>query len=375
MAETGQFELEQTTTQSPSAAESVETAPQKFGRDWLWGLLVFGFFLTLLAAVGVTVVILLAVVLPSFNLHTLILTFPPTASPLLQTISGRFTLLQLAVGLLLFLIVLAFLFYLLARWRILRKVYLWPEAGCPACGHETLVRVHRRGKDRLYAWVGIPVRRYHCRECRWHGLRIHRGAEHFGVSDEWVESLGSAQNSNGPGSLALSQTGEHRRAVLGTIVYNGSNEKWIARLNDMAVKGTTSPLSDESAGSDNEETATEEGATPSDQEDASQREGSLPRALSLSAAPGSDGGMDDGNHYSQDPVPDHVAKIGRVTSPFGLNLRAGPESNADLLGLLEPGAAVLLLREVTGNDGAAWHQVQIEERQGWVLSTFVEDLA
>lgn len=46
-------------------------------------------------------------------------------------------------------------------------------AGCPNCQGE-LRRVNRTTADYLLGLVGIPVRRYKCRNCDWQGRRIHR---------------------------------------------------------------------------------------------------------------------------------------------------------------------------------------------------------
>ncbi|MCB8982106.1 MAG: hypothetical protein H6657_32295 [Ardenticatenaceae bacterium] len=47
------------------------------------------------------------------------------------------------------------------------------SAGCPTCQGE-LRRVNRTTTDYLLGLVGIPVRRYKCRQCGWQGRRIHR---------------------------------------------------------------------------------------------------------------------------------------------------------------------------------------------------------
>jgi hypothetical protein len=46
---------------------------------------------------------------------------------------------------------------------------------CPRGHQERLVRVHRTRRDKLAGLlVNLPLRRYQCQECGWHGLRISR---------------------------------------------------------------------------------------------------------------------------------------------------------------------------------------------------------
>jgi LPXTG-motif cell wall-anchored protein len=72
-------------------------------------------------------------------------------------------LLLLAVGLLLG-----------RRRRLNNDKRLWVSSGCPYCQERDLVRVKRKGRDRLYGYAGIPAYRYVCRNCNWRGLRIGR---------------------------------------------------------------------------------------------------------------------------------------------------------------------------------------------------------
>ncbi len=57
------------------------------------------------------------------------------------------------------------------RWRINQHKSWWAKS-CPQCGSTHLNRIHRTPFDRLLGRVGIPVRRYICRECHWQGRRI-----------------------------------------------------------------------------------------------------------------------------------------------------------------------------------------------------------
>jgi hypothetical protein len=66
----------------------------------------------------------------------------------------------------------AFLFTFLARHRVIRDYSVYVEAGCPSCHEQELIRVQRNRKDRALSKMGLPVRRYSCRNCTWHGLRL-----------------------------------------------------------------------------------------------------------------------------------------------------------------------------------------------------------
>ncbi|MBE2197575.1 MAG: hypothetical protein IAE79_03125 [Anaerolinea sp.] len=57
------------------------------------------------------------------------------------------------------------------RWRINNRQQWWAR-GCPKCGSSDLSRIHRTWSDRLLGAVGIPLRRYTCRNCHWRGARI-----------------------------------------------------------------------------------------------------------------------------------------------------------------------------------------------------------
>ena len=55
----------------------------------------------------------------------------------------------------------------LFKMRSLRNVV------CPNCKQEsTLKRIHRTKKDRLINLIGIPTKRYFCKNCKWKGLRL-----------------------------------------------------------------------------------------------------------------------------------------------------------------------------------------------------------
>jgi predicted RNA-binding Zn-ribbon protein involved in translation (DUF1610 family) len=93
----------------------------------------------------------------------------------------------------------AILFALLARYRLRCDYSVYVEAGCPQCHEHELIRVRRNRRDRALGKLGLPVRRYSCRNCTWHGVRLagyrypapDEGSEGFMVDqfeDEMVDS-------------------------------------------------------------------------------------------------------------------------------------------------------------------------------------------
>lgn len=59
------------------------------------------------------------------------------------------------------------------RWRVIRNRRLWNDH-CPMCHSLELHRIHRRFSDHLLCRLGFPLRRYRCRNCSWHGVRVYR---------------------------------------------------------------------------------------------------------------------------------------------------------------------------------------------------------
>ncbi len=48
------------------------------------------------------------------------------------------------------------------------------SAGCPDCQQHDLQRINRETADYLLDLIGVPVRRYKCKQCGWEGRRIYR---------------------------------------------------------------------------------------------------------------------------------------------------------------------------------------------------------
>ncbi len=94
----------------------------------------------------------------------------PGARPLVVWLVSGYNAWIVGLGILL----LAGLFMLWVRHRLVRNQRLWYGTGCPNCMERELVRVSRQKSDRLYALLAIPAYRYACRNCTWRGLRIAR---------------------------------------------------------------------------------------------------------------------------------------------------------------------------------------------------------
>ena len=63
-------------------------------------------------------------------------------------------------------------FAFMARFWLKRNRTFYIQSGCPQCGEYELIRVRRWRGDRLLGSLGVPVRRYACRNCTWQGLRL-----------------------------------------------------------------------------------------------------------------------------------------------------------------------------------------------------------
>lgn len=56
------------------------------------------------------------------------------------------------------------------RWWLFNESP-WLHLRCPRCNSTNIHRVHRRAWERFVGKI-VPVRRYRCSDCQWHGTRI-----------------------------------------------------------------------------------------------------------------------------------------------------------------------------------------------------------
>lgn len=120
-----------------------------------------------IAVCGFGMLLLLSVPLLAVLLSVLGIDLPGVDT-VAQWFSSGYKGLILAVAL----AVIGLLSFLALRFRVRHNALLYTAAGCPQCQEHELIRVRRRKTDRVIARLGIPVRRYVCRNCSWGGLRI-----------------------------------------------------------------------------------------------------------------------------------------------------------------------------------------------------------
>jgi hypothetical protein len=65
----------------------------------------------------------------------------------------------------------------------------------------------------------------------------------------------------------------------------------------------------------------------------------------------------------------------RIIAPFHVNLRVDPQSDSEVLDLLEPGTEVTLLGILEHDDGVVWRQVEFGKQGGWLVNSFLQPLA
>jgi len=114
--------------------------------------------------------------------------FLPSAarSSLLEGLNYLITLLPTLIksainpkNLLAIIIIVAVSYFFVQRLRYhIFRLYGYDET-CPVCQHHTH-KLHRKGYQRWLSYL-IPIRRYHCSNCNWKGLRIyHKKTRHRG---------------------------------------------------------------------------------------------------------------------------------------------------------------------------------------------------
>jgi hypothetical protein len=59
-----------------------------------------------------------------------------------------------------------------AWWWVVHHPAWQLKTGCSACGSYQLRRIPRQNSDLLLNLVGLPVRRFVCKQCGWHGRRV-----------------------------------------------------------------------------------------------------------------------------------------------------------------------------------------------------------
>ncbi|MCP4424524.1 MAG: DUF389 domain-containing protein [Chloroflexi bacterium] len=72
------------------------------------------------------------------------------------------------------------------------------------------------------------------------------------------------------------------------------------------------------------------------------------------------------------PIPTPTRETAVIISPYGLNLRAEPGRDAEILAFLATDTAVFLLDGQETADNIAWRQIEVNDQIGWVSAEFLE---
>jgi uncharacterized hydrophobic protein (TIGR00271 family) len=75
---------------------------------------------------------------------------------------------------------------------------------------------------------------------------------------------------------------------------------------------------------------------------------------------------------TETPTPTATPRTAVITYLYGLNLRAQPARNSDILTFLEGGAVVILLDGLETADELTWQQIEANGQIGWVSAEFLE---
>jgi len=71
------------------------------------------------------------------------------------------------------------------------------------------------------------------------------------------------------------------------------------------------------------------------------------------------------------PSPTPTPRLGVVSYPYGLNMRAEPSSTADFVRWIEAGTVVTLLEEQFDGREGVWQMIELDNQTGWVLFDFL----
>lgn len=310
--------------------------------DTLLMLLVIGSLLSWLISLAIGLALLVAL-LGGLDLQNLRVKYSPLA-----VILDNLNLLQLGLILLAGFLLPALVFYLLARRRVVQNQSLWPLAGCPSCGDEILLRMKRRGRDRRYGWIGLPVGRYTCHTCGWNDLRIRRGPNLLPPVEDWSQVVAPKWDR----SLPLADPGTLNQTDLSSGENSGGRDKWAKRLGDPV--NPTMFEGDEAA------------------EEAALAGVALSFPPDTGIQPDDRKAIADQELNTNSEMGDEAISI-EITVPSGPSLRADTQLEGILLGELEPGKQVLLLVEVIDKAESAWQQLQTSDRQGWLVRGFIQN--
>jgi len=335
-------------------SEALQTTAKQ--RDLLFTFLLALALLTLIVAVFEGLLLLFQAILTWMKLR--IVGIPESVAGLLQWQTGLIVLAGL--------VLLAFIFLALARWRALHNRSLWLASGCPSCQEHDLFSVKSRRLDRIVFWKG-SANRYQCHSCHWQGRRITIETRD---KMEFMDEAGVAADSveQPPAAAAVLPADDSVPTItdLNGDVPHGINGSDTLVRDEAQEPGKTviePPDGDASV------------ANGADAENAATIMVGKPNALSffqsIEARSQAIDGSPEGSHEDLNDNELASAVSAVIISPFGLNLRASPRSDAEVLGLLEKGTEVDLLGSFEHDNGVVWRQVRAEGQEGWLASAFL----
>lgn len=313
------------------------------------------------------------------------------------------------------LLLIAFTFFVIARWRLRRNQSYQFNNGCPSCKQHDLIRVHRRQYQRVLAKMfRIPLRNYACRNCQWHGTLLYSPAEiafaenpnqvfefeevviagdgNFKVDEVFGEgqALVAAEPEDipmvGRGNTELGEVLEEEHSLPVT----EPEESAIVSGEDGLVIGAAvakkeihaeehPPLIDETnRKSMADEEVTEEEVLPDDEGAEAVIELS-PTHLTETVVDYDDENDLDDKQVLVDPLLVHGSEgdfVSRaiVVAPYGLSLRSAPDKDAEIILSLEPNSVVDVI-DLDGVDSPAnWRRISFEGQMGWVSAAFLRHL-
>jgi hypothetical protein len=298
------------------------------------------------------------------------------------------------------------------RWRAKQKAVFRSDAGCPSCHNHDLIRIRRRQLDRpIGKLVALPLQRYACRSCTWQGLLI--GSDRHGFSSDltaaalleadaavWLRPTPKLQP---PAEKVMSPPAATAVPALIRNVESDASPPQIAEAPPAAVASPPPPQAQPKPPVT--ATAVSQTAAPitSEPSPAAAPAPSLPtlkiRALDGHAAginpleplPGATADLAPPapqpavveqepaappatNRPSPDAGDTGSSNRAIVVAPFGLKLRAEPNTDSALLKVLPPDTVVTLLGQADNGEATTWRKISFGGMTGWASAAFLRRL-
>jgi hypothetical protein len=288
-----------------------------------------------------------------------------------------------AAGLLL---LLALIFFLLARWRIRRNRAYQFISGCPLCLQHDMIRVHRSQWHRISAeLLQLPFRKYACRNCQWQGVLLYYPMEILRANGAGIPLPAQGapmQNDEPEGSDKDLLIQSFAVPVTGNDLSLANTDPLPVDPGETIIQEQVLPLPvDDQQDPPEEETAPSEAFV-----DKAVYDDPLKQKTSVSDTVSKDripvGKSPDENAQVQ---PDHpkgselrypagIISRAIVVSPFGLSIRTAPSNTAEIIMKLETDSVVEVFEIENQNAPINWRQVRYDGETGWVSAAFLRIL-